>query len=129
MIDAAYFPRALGLWAAIAVTLLSAVTSVAGGLGFSIVALPDTQKYLDSSYTYDPVNPGTTPVLPTFSGNFAAQTSWIAGQVDARRIAFVSHLGDIVEHGGGSEGVQTGGIPELTWVLSPRSQSRGVASR
>jgi hypothetical protein len=26
-----------------------------------MVALPDTQKYLDSSYTYDPVSPGTTP--------------------------------------------------------------------
>jgi hypothetical protein len=46
---------------------------------FTIVALPDTQHYSES-----------------FPGIFTAQTQWIAQNVASRNIAFVTHLGDIV---------------------------------
>jgi len=49
---------------------------------FTIVALPDTQKYTFNGY----------PQL------FESQTLWIAENVAARRLAFVSHQGDLVEN-------------------------------
>lgn len=49
---------------------------------FTVAALPDTQYYSESR-----------PEL------FLAQTQWIASQAAARNIVFVSHLGDIVQHG------------------------------
>jgi hypothetical protein len=50
---------------------------------FTIVAIPDTQHYSD-----DPVRAAT----------FTAQTQWIAANKAPLNIAFVTHLGDIVEH-------------------------------
>lgn len=49
---------------------------------FTIALIPDTQKYAESS-------PDT----------FVEQTEYLARVVELERIAFVSHLGDIVEHG------------------------------
>jgi len=49
---------------------------------FTVVALPDTQIYADDH-----------PEL------FDAQTTWIADQADALNIAFVTHLGDVVNNG------------------------------
>ena len=49
---------------------------------FVIIALPDTQNYSKSA-------PQT----------FTAQTHWIMAQRDALKIAFVTHLGDIVQDG------------------------------
>lgn len=46
---------------------------------FTIVALPDTQNYAESS---------TIP---------AQQTQWIVDNLSARNIAFVTHLGDVVD--------------------------------
>lgn len=51
---------------------------------FSVIALPDTQNYSK--------DPALTPV-------FRAQTGWAAANKDARNIAFVTHLGDIVNEG------------------------------
>jgi len=51
---------------------------------FSIVLLPDTQHYCDSA---------------TNITHFQNQTQWIVDNRDSQNIAFVSHLGDIVEHG------------------------------
>ncbi|MCL5742908.1 MAG: metallophosphoesterase [Acidobacteria bacterium] len=50
---------------------------------FSIIALPDTQLY---SETYPRI--------------FEAQTSWIKRNRSREHIAFVTHLGDIVQNGG-----------------------------
>ena len=50
---------------------------------FTLVALPDTQKY---SLSYPDI--------------FNAQTSWIVANRDESNIAFVTHLGDIVENAG-----------------------------
>ena len=50
---------------------------------FTIVVLPDTQRYSEKH-----------PAL------FLAQTDWIRDNADKENIVFVSHVGDIVEHGG-----------------------------
>ncbi len=54
---------------------------------FTIVALPDTQNYVNN---------------PANAGLFTQQTQWIADEVNgvnARNIQFVSHLGDVVSNG------------------------------
>ncbi|MFT5461115.1 MAG: hypothetical protein ACI9K2_007640, partial [Myxococcota bacterium] len=52
---------------------------------FIIAALPDTQHYSDDAGHIE---------------NFIAQTQWIVDNRAEQRIAFVTHLGDIVENGG-----------------------------
>lgn len=56
------------------------------GADFSLIALPDTQYY-SASFN------GGSPAL------FAAQTQWIVQQRAALKIAYVAHLGDVVENG------------------------------
>jgi len=51
---------------------------------FTIVAIPDTQSYVDNS-SYDPL--------------FAAQTQWVVDTRNTLNTKFATHLGDIVEHG------------------------------
>ena len=62
--------------------LFSGFASSADTNSFTIVALPDTQKYSE-----------THPEI------FTCQTAWVVSNRDALGIAFVSHLGDVVEHG------------------------------
>jgi hypothetical protein len=60
-------------------------TSGAGD-DFTVIALPDTQWYTcacEDDFTVD---------------TFHAQTQWIAAQREARNVAFVTQLGDCVEH-------------------------------
>ena len=54
------------------------------GPDFTIIALPDTQHYTDNPSNY---------------ANYSAQTHWIVANKDTLNIKFVTHLGDIVEHG------------------------------
>lgn len=49
---------------------------------FTVGVIPDTQHYVDSSF------------YPTFT----AQTQWLVANRSALNLAFVTHLGDIVEH-------------------------------
>ncbi len=56
------------------------------GKDFSLIALPDTQYYSAS------VNGGTPAI-------FTAQTQWIVGQRAAKNIAYVAHVGDVVDNG------------------------------
>jgi hypothetical protein len=97
------------------VTFHARALGPAPGPDFTVVALPDTQYYVAS------LNNGS----PT---GFVAQTDWIAANRLTRNIAYVAHLGDLVEHGqnGGSntewlhatnamyrlEDPQTTGLPE-----------------
>ncbi|MAE65540.1 MAG: hypothetical protein CMJ18_14815 [Phycisphaeraceae bacterium] len=78
--------RALGLIAA-AFTIISPGQSRAD-CGFSMVALPDTQNYVN--------NVNHAPL-------FTQQTQWVADQIlqdgNPRNIQFVSHLGDLVSSG------------------------------
>ncbi|MFZ6029123.1 MAG: metallophosphoesterase [Chloroflexota bacterium] len=62
---------------------------------FTIVALPDTQKYTTSTDR---------------AAIFNAQTQWISDNRNALRIAYVAHLGDIVD----TSGVSTGSPPAAT---------------
>ena len=55
---------------------------------FTIIVLPDTQKLT----AYD--KPDERRAM------LHAQTQWIAQQRDTRNIVFVTHVGDIVDHGG-----------------------------
>ena len=50
---------------------------------FTVVVLPDTQKYVES-----------------YPATFPAQTQWIVDHAASNRIAFVTHVGDVVENGG-----------------------------
>jgi hypothetical protein len=52
---------------------------------FSVIGLPDTQKYSEN-----------------FPEIFEAQTQWIVDNRNTRDIRFVSHYGDVVQHGGTS---------------------------
>lgn len=56
----------------------------AGVSRFSIIALPDTQFYCEN---------------PAWTWQFNAQTQWCVDEMTERQIAFVSHLGDIVQNG------------------------------
>jgi VCBS repeat-containing protein len=53
------------------------------GPDFTVVAIPDTQHYVDD---------------PGRAATFTAQTNWIVNNRAAKSIAFASHLGDITEH-------------------------------
>lgn len=61
-------------------------TSILAVENFTIVVLPDTQKYSCGSDCQS--NPNI----------FTAQTKWIVDKKDALNIAFVAHEGDIVQH-------------------------------
>lgn len=56
--------------------------AVASEEAFTVIGLPDTQNYSES-----------------YPEIFLAQTQWIASQVAALDIRFVSHYGDVVQHG------------------------------
>lgn len=56
------------------------------GQDFTLIGLPDTQYYVSSLA-------GGSPSI------FHAQTQWIVNERQNRNIAFVTHLGDCVEHG------------------------------
>ncbi len=60
----------------------------AAGEDFTIVALPDTQHYVDSAANYP---------------RFQAQTQWIVDNRDTLNTVFVTHEGDVVEHVDASE--------------------------
>ncbi len=61
-------------------------TPATPGPDFTLVTIPDTQYYSQ--------NTGGTRLA-----HFLAQTNWIVSQRDVRNIAFVTHMGDIVENG------------------------------
>lgn len=59
---------------------------------FSVVLIPDTQAYKGQGAKGQPENsePVTNPIFKT-------HVTWIAANIDRQRIAFVSHVGDIVD--------------------------------
>ncbi|MEE2888498.1 MAG: DNRLRE domain-containing protein [Planctomycetota bacterium] len=60
------------------------ITIVASVKPYSLIAIPDSQAY---------------SVSPTLAQGFDAQTKWIANNVTAENIEFVSHVGDLVQNG------------------------------
>lgn len=87
----------------IALTLalaLSFAVSLSGsprgdGGAFTVVMLPDTQHYSDS---------------PLNIVHFNAQTQWCIDNLASERIAFVAHVGDIVQ-----DGAQGAGMNQVQW--------------
>lgn len=67
---------------------------------FSVIGLPDTQRYSES-----------------FPEIFLAQTQWIVENQDTFDIAFVSHYGDLVQHGTGPLALQEYPNAEAAMVL------------
>ena len=65
---------------------------------FSIVVIPDTQQYYGANTKREPDS--TAPVT---NSTFDAWTDWIEANIDSQRIAFVSHVGDIVDRNQASE--------------------------
>ena len=59
---------------------------------FSIVVIPDTQHYRGSGTKGQPDSDA-----PLTNKVFDGYTDWIAANLDRQRIAFVSHVGDIVD--------------------------------
>lgn len=69
--------------AGVGITALGAIGSASQQSEYwTVVALPDTQVYADNQTAYA-----------------MEQTQWIADNADAENIAFVSHEGDVVDHG------------------------------
>ncbi|MEZ6046393.1 MAG: metallophosphoesterase [Planctomycetaceae bacterium] len=59
---------------------------------FSIVVIPDTQRYLGGEVSKD-----TGKVEPITNPTFEAWTDWIVANQEKQNIVFVSHVGDIVD--------------------------------
>ncbi len=69
-------------------------TPLTPGEDFTLVAIPDTQYYSEGS-----ASRANTVTVQQLIGTFGAQTQWAVDNRQARNIAFVSHMGDIVENG------------------------------
>ena len=65
------------------VTYYGRPKTVAAAPDFTVVAIPDTQHYVDNA---------------SRAGTFTVQTNWIVNNRGPLNIAFASHLGDIVEN-------------------------------
>lgn len=75
--------RILAAACALALTL-GASSAAHASDPWTLVVVPDTQHYVDNSNNLD---------------DFTTQMQWIADNISERNIAFVSHLGDVVQHG------------------------------
>ncbi len=66
------------------------------GPDFTVVAIPDTQFYSEGNPT-KAATWGLT--VAQLVGQFSAQTQWVVDNRNTRNIAFVAHMGDIVQNG------------------------------
>jgi len=65
----------------------------AGANFFTIAVISDTQNYVD-----------TTHLQPFNMNFFLSQTKYLADNVNNLNLAFVTHVGDVVQHGDGTNG-------------------------
>jgi hypothetical protein len=85
------YPRTI-----LAALLLSASLAPGGAYAantFTIAVIPDTQNYDDN-----------TKAQPGSNAWFIAQTSYLANHKSDMNLAFVTHVGDVVQHGDGTNG-------------------------
>jgi len=66
------------------VTFYAGTVPAAGTPEFTLAVIPDTQHYV---------------MDPDRAGMFTTQTQWIVNNQASKNIVFVTHLGDVVEHG------------------------------
>ena len=64
-----------------------------GANSFTIAVISDTQNYSDATYPQ-----------PASRNNFIAQTQYLANNMNDMKLAFVTHVGDVVQHGDGTNG-------------------------
>ena len=77
--------RGRKIWFCALVGVLALVPAPLGAASsYSIAILPDTQNYSD---------------FPAYNHQFVAQTQWVVDNRAAENIVFVSHEGDLVQHG------------------------------
>lgn len=69
-------------------------TPAAPGADFSLIQVPDTQFYSENTGR-NPSAGGTGAVISIFN----AQTQWISDNRNTRNIAFIAHMGDMVQNG------------------------------
>ena len=82
---------ALFLGAAFSPIFASAGDASLDGDFFTIAVIPDTQNYVDD----------TKPQPDSFA-TFKAETRYLASEGRALKLAFVTHVGDVVQHGDGT---------------------------
>ncbi len=75
---------------------------------FSIAVIPDTQAYRGQGTKATPLS-----LAPVTNAVFDAHTQWIEDNLDAQRIVFVSHVGDIVDRN----------VPEQ-WAVARQAMDR-----
>ena len=63
--------------------------------GFSVVVIPDTQAYVGGPT--EESTPASTTSTPVTNPIFQAHVDWVIANLDSQKIAFVSHVGDIVD--------------------------------
>src|SRR5258705_2834818 len=86
------------------VTIWGRPVTTTNGPGFSLIEIPDPQYY---SGSLNGGNPGL----------FSAQTRWIAAHRTLRNIAYVAHVGDIVQN------EDNGGDP-IEWISADSCMAR-----
>lgn len=73
-----------GRTALLVAVVLGLAPAAHAGEPWALVVVPDTQHYVDDADNVD---------------DFVTQMQWIADSVEPRNIAFVTHIGDVVQHG------------------------------
>ena len=92
---------------AVPASLVSELAHAPSGT-FSIAVIPDTQHYRGKGTKAEPnSNEPVTNVV------FDAYTTWIAANLEAQRIVFVSHVGDIVDKN----------VPDQ-WIVAQKAMNR-----
>lgn len=79
-----FSPRRLTLLAGLAFGAVAAAPVAHADEPWTLLVVPDTQHYVDDVDNVD---------------DFVAQMQWIADHIVPRNIRFVTHIGDIVQHG------------------------------
>ena len=64
-----------------------------GDKRFTIAVIPDTQNYVDNTKTQ-----------PASVKDFIAETRYLALNKERLKLVFVTHVGDVVQHGDGTNG-------------------------
>lgn len=69
---------------------------------FTIAVIPDTQFYVDSGNTLTTSPAYTQPSANESALYFQGETQWLVNNQAALNLAFVTHVGDVVENGDGT---------------------------
>ncbi|HVP77813.1 MAG TPA: metallophosphoesterase [Thermodesulfobacteriota bacterium] len=75
------------------ITVWSTANVAYGDNRFTIAVIPDTQNYVDNTKTQ-----------PASAEEFVTETAYLATRKDALNLVFVTHVGDVVQHGDGTNG-------------------------